>query len=477
MHTPSLVWFRLDLRLQDNPALAAAIERNEPIIPIFIESSEEESPWAAGGASRVWLHAALEDLQGQLAQLGSQLIIRRGPSQAVLESLIQETGAGAIFWNRRYEPAAIDRDSHLKKHFEGRQLHVQSFNSALLHEPHTVLNKAGKPFQVFTPYWRHCLTLPKTPPVSVDLRHLKIYEPHLESLQLQDLGLLPNSPWDAGIRKAWKPTRAQALKNLKRFETTALNNYPQQRDFPNEVATSRMSPYLHFGQLGVRELWAELKSNDLDQTPAGSKFLSEIGWREFAYHLLYHFPETPDKPLRPEFEGFPWEENTHWVKAWQQGQTGYPLIDAGMRELWQTGWMHNRVRMVVASFLVKQLLQPWVEGARWFWDTLVDADLASNTLGWQWSAGCGADAAPYFRVFNPVLQSKKFDAEAQYIRQYVPELKNLPNTYIHTPWEAPAAHLKAAGVILATTYPKPIIPHELGRARALNAYEKWRALR
>jgi deoxyribodipyrimidine photo-lyase len=478
---PALLWFRQDLRLQDNPALVAAVARGGATVPVYILDDPGEGGWPMGGASRWWLHHALAALDTSLRERGSRLVIAQGNSADVLRTLVKATGAGAVYWNRRYEPAVIARDSAIKAEFTSTGIEVKSFNSALLHEPHTIQNKQGKPFQVFTPYWKHCLSLPVAPAVKFTATQIAGPKEWPPGLELAELGLLPTIKWDAGFYGAWQPGEVGAAARLKKFTARAMDAYADARNLPDRDGTSMLSPWLHFGELSPRQVWAavEAKSKDSGVFPSSNGarvFLSEIGWREFAHHLLFHFPHTPDRPLRAEFAKFPWAEDAggKTLRAWQRGQTGYPIVDAGMRQLWHTGWMHNRVRMVVASFLVKHLRLNWTHGAAWFWDTLVDADLASNTLGWQWSAGCGADAAPYFRVFAPVLQGLKFDSDGDYVRRWVPELGKLPTEHIHAPWEAPAAVLARAGVELGKTYPGPIVNHAAARDAALKAFKQLR---
>lgn len=469
----SIVWFRLDLRLADNPALAAAVKRGGPIVPVFIHAPDEERPWSPGGASNWWLHQSLRSLGASLQELGSQLVIRRGPTQMVLQALVNETGARAVFWSRRYEPAVIARDTIVKDALRRDGVEVESFNAALLHEPWTIQNQSGKPFRVFTPFWRHCLTQP-APPAPLPVPR-KIIAPAQwpKMLALAALELEPKINWAAGLKTAWQPGEAGAHAHLKRFLQAAHANYGDQRNRPDVIGTSRLSPHLHFGEISPRQIWSALQHH------AGvggatdwraSQFLTEVGWREFAHHLLYHFPQTPQLPLREDFIRFPWRKDAAFLARWQRGGTGYPIVDAGMRELWATGWMHNRVRMIVASFLVKDLLLSWTEGAKWFWDTLVDADLAQNTLGWQWTAGCGADAAPYFRVFNPMSQGEKFDPQGDYVRRWCPELAKLPDTWLHQPWQAPPEILARAGIVLGRDYPEPLVSHAIAREVALEAF-------
>jgi len=468
---------RQDLRLADNPALQAACARGGAVVPVFIWAPEEEGAWAPASASRWWLHQSLTQLADAARAAGSELVIRRGASLAELQHLAKAAGADAVFWNRRYEPAGMARDRQVEEALRAAGLHTESCPAALLHEPWSIQNKAGRPFQVFTPFWKTCLASgepadPLPPP-----RKLIGPARRPQSLPLAALELEPRINWTAGLRAAWRPGSKGANAELQRFLRHGLLTYDEGRNRPDLPGTSRLSPHLHFGEISPRQVWHAVKRFAQSRSiPAPTwrhwQFLTELGWREFAHHLLFHFPHTPERPLRPEFGRFPWRENAAWLRAWQRGRTGYPLVDAGMRQLWATGWMHNRVRMVVASFLVKNLLIPWQEGAGWFWDTLVDADLANNTLGWQWTAGCGADAAPFFRIFNPVSQGEKFDPEGGYVRRWVPELARLPRKWIHQPWEAPAEVLAAARVELDRTYPRPIVSHLVSREVALEAYSR-----
>ena len=467
--SPTLVWFRKDLRLNDNPALTAALERGQPVVPVYIHAPDEADPWAPGGATRWWLHRALQDLRAALAERGLPLVFRQGPSAQALTDLVRETGADTVYWNRRYEPALIKRDSQLKTSLGDQGLRVRSFNGSLLWEPHTVANKQGLPFRVFTPFWRHLQSLPVAAPVQLPETGWRAPEQRVASDPLEAFELQPRPRWDQGLETRWDPSLSGASAALEAFLTGPVNRYGTDRDLPGKRGTSRLSPYLASGQLSPRQVWATAHAAGLASSKDAFKFLSEIGWREFAYHLLVHFPHTPEQSLGDAYRHFPWQEDPALLRAWQRGETGYPIVDAGMRELWHTGWMHNRVRMIVGSLLVKHLLQPWQAGARWFWDTLVDADLASNTMGWQWSAGCGADAAPYFRIFNPTLQGQKFDAKGQYVRRWVPELAGLPDKHLHTPWETPPVLLQSAGIVLGKDYPKPVVDHKAGRQRALDA--------
>jgi len=474
---PSLLWLRLDLRLADNPALHAAIRHGGAVIPVFLHSPEEEQPWAPGGASNWWLHQSLLALEKNLRACGSRLVFRRGPALASLRQLVRETGATGVFWNRRYEPAVRARDAIIQEALRDAGIKTESYNAALLHEPWGIKNKSGRPFQVFTPFWKHCSTLDDPPEPLRSPERIPAPKTWPASLALAELELDPKINWAAGLRTAWAPGETGAQASLQAFLARKFDDYPEQRNRPDQAGTSRLSPHLHFGELGPRQIWHGLKSAAAKHglPPAqwrGSPFLAEVGWREFAHHLLFHFPHTTDEPLRREFAGFPWRADTKRLHAWQQGRTGYPIVDAGMRELWATGWMHNRVRMIAASFLVKDLLQPWSDGARWFWDTLVDADLAQNSLGWQWTAGCGADAAPYFRVFNPTTQGEKFDPEGTYVRRWCPELASLSADWIHQPHAAPPEVLRAAKIVLGREYPQPLVNHADARETALAAFAR-----
>jgi deoxyribodipyrimidine photo-lyase len=475
MNAASIACFRLDLRLADHPALAAAMARGAPVVPVFIWSPEDEGDWPPGGASKWWLHQSLAALDADLHKTGSRLIIRRGPTLDALRALAKETDAKAVFWNRCYEPAVIAHDTKVKEALKSDGLEVQSFNAALLHEPWTIQNQSGKPFQVFTPFWKHCLAKPDPIEPLPAQRKIPALDKWPKSLALDELELEPRIKWAEGMHAAWQPGEAGASKQLDRFLAKAFTDYSEQRNRPDLAGTSRLSPHLHFGEISPRQIWhglrrmAEKRGQSLAQWRT-SQFLAEVGWREFAHHLLFHFPHTPAEPLRADFKNFPWRKDAAFLKAWQKGRTGYPIVDAGMRELWTTGWMHNRVRMIVASFLVKDLLLSWQEGAAWFWDTLVDADLAQNTLGWQWTAGCGADAAPYFRVFNPVSQGEKFDPRGGYVRKWCPEIAKLPDEWLHRPWEAPSEVTSLAGIELGRTYPQPIVSHAIAREVALEAF-------
>jgi deoxyribodipyrimidine photo-lyase len=477
---PSILWFRQDLRLDDNPALQAALVHGRAVVAVFIWDPEAEGAWSPGGASRGWLHWSLRNLDAGLREKGSRLVVRQGNSLNVLQQLIDETGAKAVFWNRRYEPAIATRDRQIEDTLGGRGVRVETFNSLLLFEPWTVQTKSSTPYKVFTPFYRACRALPE--PALPRAAPTAVEAPHKwpASLKLDALRLLPRIPWDAGIRSTWNRGEETAeITRVHEFVRQSLANYPDARDRPDVEGTSRASPYLHFGELSPRRLWHAVQTAMQSRQPAayrraGEAYLRQLVWREFAYHLLFHFPETVSAPLNRSFGNFRWRKDPRALKAWQQGNTGYPIVDAGMRQLWATGWMHNRVRMVVGSFLVKDLLLPWQAGAKWFWDTLVDADLANNTLGWQWVAGCGADAAPFFRIFNPVRQGERFDPNGDYVRQWVPELDKLPSRWIHKPWQTPPAVLREAAVELGRNYPHPLVEHGKARTRALELFRKSR---
>lgn len=463
----AIVWFRQDLRVSDHPALARAAERGHAVVPVYIWSKGEAGMWAAGGASRWWLHHALVDLAGQLGKAGLRLVVRKGRSEEVLPALVEESGAEAVYWNRCYEPWRTRIDSRLKERLRASGVEAWSGNASLLREPWEVATQAGKPYKVFSPYARNCAGRPDPGPVG-NGKAMAGPEEWPAGMKVEELGLLPKVDWDTGLAAAWKPSRAGAEERMQSF-LSRVSRYKEARDLPAEDGTSGLSPYLHWGQVGPREVAAWLRE-DGGQSGGRKTFYNELIWREFAYHVLYHFPDTPEEPLQRKFAGFPWEEDAELLRAWQAGQTGYPLVDAGMRQLWESGWMHNRVRMLVGSVLVKHFLQPWQAGARWFWDCLVDADLASNTLGWQWAGGCGADAAPYFRIFNPITQSEKFDPAGTYIRRYVPELREVPGKWIHRPWEMPEALQERSGCRIGDDYPEPVVGHQAGRQRALAAF-------
>ncbi len=469
----ALLWFRQDLRLADHLALAAAVAHGD-VIPLYILDDETPGPWTFGSAKRWWLHRSLAALDRSLRALGSRLILRRGRADAVLDQVIAETGADAVYWSRCYEPFAVARDKAIKAALKARGLKSESANASLLVEPWDIQTGAGKPYTVFTPFWKSLRGRGDPPPPLPAPERLPVPAQWPRSDELDDWALQPSKPdWATGIRAAWIPGESGARARLSLFVDHGFRTYAKGRDRPDRDGTSLMSPYLSLGEIGPRQIWHTVQARAAahpEQAGEAEAYLRELGWREFSCHLLYHWPDLPERNWRDGFEGFPWREDVAGLKAWQRGRTGYPIVDAGMRQLWQGGWMHNRVRMIVASFLIKDLLIHWREGQAWFWDTLVDADLANNAASWQWVAGTGADAAPYFRIFNPVLQGRKFDPDGDFVRRFVPELAHLPAEHIHEPWKAPAEVLQAAGVVLGRTYPHPIVDHGMARARALEAH-------
>ncbi|WP_130618823.1 cryptochrome/photolyase family protein [Dyella amyloliquefaciens] len=466
----AIVWFRRDLRLADHPALSAACAAHERVLPVYIDAPHEEGDWAPGGASRWWLHHSLSALQSQLGEQGASLHVRHGDSLAVLRELIEATGASAVYWNRVYEPAGIARDSAVKAALREQGVDAHSFNGSLWFEPWQLETKQQTPYRVFTPFWRNLRPqLSVTSPLPVPaIRGIEAEG----RLAIESLELRPTIRWGAGLHDTWRPGEHGAWEWLEVFADDAVADYAIARDLPARHGTSYLSPHLHFGEISPRQihhaLAARVAAVDARRRPDIEPFLRELGWREFSHHLLYHFPTTPTANFDARFDRFPWAADSQaWLERWQRGRTGIPLVDAGMRELWHTGWMHNRVRMVVASFLCKNLRQHWHHGARWFWDTLVDADLANNSLGWQWVAGSGADAAPYFRVFNPVSQAQKFDKQGEYLRRWLPELADAPLPLLHEPWKDPVL-LKRSG------YPAPMVDLGESRAAALGAYQAMR---
>jgi deoxyribodipyrimidine photo-lyase len=466
----ALVWFRRDLRLADNPALAAACAEHGHILPVYVHEPDEEGVWAAGAASRWWLHHSLAALSAAFKQKGGSLHIRTGGTLDNLVAACRAADATAVYWNRCYEPALIERDKHIKAALRQQGIEAKSFNAALWVEPWQVATQQNGPYRVFTPFWRAVRPRlePEEPLPVPAMRFAKARH----DVTLKSLELLPRIHWDKGLRETWTPGEQGALEALELFADDALNGYARLRDLPARYGTSRLSPHLHFGEISPRQIHYILhrQSQGLaaKRRPDLEPFLRELGWREFAHHLLFHFPQTPTDNFNPGFANFRWAKpDEALLERWRHGRTGIPLVDAGMRELWHTGWMHNRVRMVVASFLTKNLRQHWHEGAKWFWDTLVDADLANNTLGWQWVAGCGADAAPYFRVFNPVSQAQKFDPQGDYLRRWLPELKDAPLPLLHEPW-------KDGSLLSRSGYPAPMVDLAQSRRDALGAYQAMR---
>lgn len=466
----ALVWFRSDLRLQDNPALNAALESGLPVIACYVH---DESSRKLGGATKWFLDQALRSLQSDLGKLEIPLILMQGEAKKEIPQLCKDLQITQVFWNRRYDPADIAVDREIKAALKGEDLTVESFASFLLFEPWTIENKSGSNFKVFTPFWRSCLAgpAPREPLKRASVQNQQKLG-KIESISVDDLKLVPpKAKWPDMLDKHWDVSERGAQKQLKAFCEEGLANYATTRDFPNvSRGTSRVSPYLRFGLLSPHQCWHAANANGGGKSL--ERFLAELGWREFSYHLLFHYPDLAWKNFNPSFDNFPWAKTHKHLKAWQKGQTGIPIIDAGMRQLWQTGWMHNRVRMIVASFLTKHMGVHWRQGEEWFWDTLVDADPGSNSAGWQWVAGCGADAAPYFRVFNPVLQSKKFDPDGEYIKTFVPELKELDAKRIHAPWEVEPLILAGKKITLGKDYPEPILDLAKGRENALAAYQQ-----
>jgi len=481
----SIVWFRRDLRLQDNPALKAALLTNHPVIAVYIHEPET-CEWSMGAASKWWLHHSLSSLQQALRQRGSDLLIIKGDAEHELNKLCRKFNSHHVFWNRRYDPDSIENDTVIKEALLANGIEVKSFNGSLLTEPCAGLKKDGTPYRVFTPYWK---SIQKrgvdlfffTPPEKFPALPDSIASQYKQSIT--SLQLLPDISWTTRIEKTWQPGEAGAMTHLEEFLDEAIFHYPVERDIPFTRGTSRLSPHLHFGEISPWRISQGIQECSACNTKTGTIKATEVyqrqlAWRDFAHQLLYHFPHTANEPLDQRFKAFPWKRNYHKpLTQWKQGMTGIPIVDAGMRELRQTGWMHNRVRMITASLLCKNLLIPWQEGAKWFWDTLVDADLANNTMGWQWTAGCGADAAPFFRIFNPVRQGERFDPQGHYVRNWIPELAALPNKWIHHPWDAPQEILDQAHVLPGKNYPNPIVDLSESRTRALAIWNELKNTR
>nr|WP_136249474.1 deoxyribodipyrimidine photo-lyase [Ningiella ruwaisensis] len=470
--TTSIVWFRQDLRINDNPALKAACD-NGKVIPVYILDESAPEKAQLGGASKWWLHHALNDLADSFEQ---QLIVEQGDAKEILHRLADEFNATHVLWNRMYEPWARERDADIKSSFKDSNVVAKSLNGSLLWEPWEISKKDGGPYKVYTPYYRKGCLNHSEPRYPLDRPEIQCHNKVKKEAksQIDKLKLLPDIPWDKTMREFWTVSEKAAGSKLHWFLNNAITEYKDQRNLPAVRGTSQLSPYLHFGQISPNQVWYAIKDAFHGNTSGEGvdTYMSELGWREFSYHLLYHFDDIQKRNFNDKFNDFPWRSSDKDLKAWQKGQTGVPIVDAGMRELWQTGYMHNRVRMIVGSFLVKNLLLDWRKGERWFWDCLVDADTASNSASWQWVAGCGADAAPYFRIFNPVLQGEKFDKEGEYVKQYCPELKKLPKKYIHKPWEAPQDVLEEANVSLGKDYPEPIVDLKDSRKRALDAFDQ-----
>ena len=476
-NNPVIYWFRQDLRLADLPGLHQAAATGRPVLPCYILDDETPGAWNPGAASCWWLHHSLVSLDHALRSRGSRLVIRRGRTGEQLRNLAHETGASAVYCSEHFEPwnRSLEQDLAVELEQEGVRLHRQP--GVLLRHPEHVRNGSGAAFKVFTPFWKSYLRA--DPPASI------IPEPRPESyLQQTPAGLTPEEwnllpqpgQWAEPWQHIWSPGEAGASTALQGFVSAGIASYEKARDIPSLAGTSRLSPHLHFGEISPRQVWHTITAaSHSHQLRPAEKFLSELGWREFNYHLLYHNPQLPEQAFRQSFTRFPWLSRPELFDRWKRGETGYPLVDAGMRELWHTGFMHNRVRMICASFLTKHLLIPWQWGARWFWDTLVDADLANNSGGWQWVAGCGADAAPYFRIFNPVLQGQKFDPEGAYVRRWIPELSALPNKYVHAPWTLPARACAEFAFEPGKTYSPPLVDHKAARDAALAAYGAMKA--
>ncbi len=471
----TLVWLRRNLRVEDNRVLKAAADRGGAVVPIFIW----EEPAGPGAASRSWLCRSLKDLGRDLRTRGSRLIVRKGDASKVLPGLIKETGARAVLWDKSFEPVQRTIDALIQNKLARSGIFCDALNDSLLFDPARILNKQGTPFKVFTPFWNHCLSLEEPSQPVKSPAKLSAPSRWPQSEEFGKLNSERGAKWVSKMEPFWISGARGAAAALRKFLDGKIEHYPVDRDRPSVDGTSKLSPFLHVGAISVRQVWHQTRKRMAsDRRPGAVRsseaFLRQIVWREFAHYFLFHFPEMVSKPFRKEFMEFRWKKDAQWLRAWQKGMTGYPVVDAGMRQLWATGWMHNRVRMIVASFWVKDLLQDWKAGAAWFMDTLVDADLANNTFGWQWVAGCGADAAPYFRIFNPVLQGEKFDPDGDYIRRWIPELSKVPSRFIHSPWRASSEILTKAGVRLGKDYPAPVVDHDAARKRALFAYYRLR---
>ncbi len=455
--------------MSDNPALHAAASAGQPVFPLYILDDADAGEWAMGQASHVWLHQSLSALN---KDLGSRMCFFKGRAEKIIPKLAASINACGVYWNRCYEPWRIARDTRIKAHLKESKCRVRTFNGSLLFEPQDVLKSDGSPYKVFTPFYRNgCLTNAPLPRVPLQKPQLSDLYSANEGCTLAGLGLMPRLRWSKCIAEQWEVGETAAQRRLQGFLQTGACHYKEGRDRPDQNYVSRLSPHLHFGEISPQQVWHAARKIVVKDNSIGEleHFLRELCWREFSYSLLYHWPHIPRENMQRKFDRFPWREDRLALQQWQSGQTGIPIVDAGMRELWQTGYMHNRVRMITASFLVKNLLLHWHHGEDWFWDTLVDADLANNSASWQWVAGCGADAAPYFRIFNPVTQGKRFDPNGAYVRRYVPEVARLPDKFVHCPWEAPDEILKSAGIALGTQYPKPMVDLKESRLRALAA--------
>jgi len=469
-----IFWFRQDLRLHDNLALNSLVDKCNKIIPIYILDENIE----LGGASKWWLHHSLESLNRSLIERKSQIYLFKGSPKKILDKLVKDYSIKSIHWNRLYDEYSIQRDSNIKKDMDKNNLDVVSFKGSLINEPWTIKNKSGSFFKIFTPYWNTCLEKDNM---------IQLLSPHEEirtfAIKSSETLLIDNyklfskkSKWTKILSLHWFPGEKKALEKFNCFKKKLIDYYGEGRDRPDKNYTSKLSPYLHFGEISPERIYAEIKKMKISDNKNKKKFLAEIGWREFSYNLLFNYPDIKTRPIQEKFKKFPWKKNSKYLKIWQEGKTGYPIVDAGMRQLYQTGWMHNRIRMIVGSFLCKNLLIHWWHGERWFFDTLVDADLGSNSSGWQWIAGCGADASPFFRIFNPVTQGLKFDPNGEYVKKYIPELNKIPSNLIHTPWELGQEDQKKYKCTIGKDYPKPIVELSVSRTIALVAYKKLKIL-
>ena len=468
-----IFWFRQDLRLRDNIALNKLIDKCDKIIPIYILDED----FKLGGASKWWLHHSLMNLNNSLIEKKSQLYCFRGKPIKILKTLVSNYKVNLINWNRLYDKYSIDRDKFLKVELNKNKVNVCSYNGSLINEPWSIKNKSGSFFKVFTPYWNQCLE---------EIRDFQLTRPKnkfktlilnkSDYLTVEKLKIHKNSKWEKVLSLYWSPGESKAIKNLNYFKNNIIDRYEEGRDRPDKNYTSKLSPHIHFGEISPVRIFLEVQNKKNSKLISKKKFLSEIGWREFSYNLLFNYPNIRTKAIQEKFNKFPWEKNSKYLKAWKNGTTGYPIVDAGMRQLYKTGWMHNRVRMIVGSFLCKNLLIHWWEGEKWFFDTLVDADLGSNSAGWQWIAGCGADAAPYFRIFNPITQGLKFDPNGEYVKNYIPELRNISSEFIHAPWKLSQDEQLKYKCIIGKNYPKPIVDLSESRDKALKAFGKLKSI-
>ncbi len=472
---PAILWYRNDLRLSDLPALVAAAGTGQPVLPVYVLDTASPGERTLGGASLWWLHHSLASLADSWRELGGELVLRQGDPCKILPELVKSTGATGVYCSRAFEPWAGELEKTLHEALKASDVTFKRYGGTLLHDPDQVTTKAVQPFKVYTPFWRSLSQQAIREPVAKP-EDLKVWTGEADSEDLASWQLLPSRPdWAGGLRETWSVGETAAVGRLEEFLSNDDVSYATDRDRPDIQATSRLSPHLRFGEISPATCWHAAQFEAARRPAAEADlevFRKELVWRDFSYHLLYHWPQLPTTAFRDNFNAFPWQDDADVLAAWQKGLTGYPIVDAGMRELWHTGWMHNRVRMIVASFLTKHLLQPWQAGEAWFWDCLVDADLASNSASWQWVAGSGADAAPYFRIFNPITQGQKFDPKGDYVRRWVPEIAALPDRSLHSPWTCPGSELAGLDIKLGETYPNPVIDHGFARQRALDSYEK-----